>query len=84
LIDPAAGIGALPSQAWAVQPLVRASEPHPEARIANDLIPWLGADIGALLGLAVGAERWTAAIFGGAIVDLLRERDVPAGVRHAH
>lgn len=57
-----------------VQAFVQASEPHPEARIASDMIPWLGAGIGALLGLAIGAGSWAAAIFGGAVVDVLREQ----------
>lgn len=61
-----------------VQAFVQANEPHPEARIASDMIPWLGAGIGALFGLVIGAESWAAAIFGGAVVDVLREQSAAA------
>lgn len=58
----------------AVQELVRLSEPHPEARLAPEVIPWLGAGVGALLGLTVGAQSFAMALFGGLIADLLRGR----------
>lgn len=58
----------------AVQELVRLSEPHPEARLAPAAIPWLGAGVGALLGLTSGAQSLATALFGGLIADLLRAR----------
>lgn len=63
----------------AVQELVRLSEPHPEARLAPEAIPWLGAGVGALLGLTVGAQSFATALFGGVLADLLAGR----GGRHA-
>jgi hypothetical protein len=57
-----------------VQELVRLSEPHPEARLAPALIPWLGAGVGALLGLLIGAESFATALCGGLLADLLRGR----------
>lgn len=83
----AAGLGALVAVAivctallaWlgadpAVQELVRLSEPDPAARIAPATVPWLGAGVGLLLGLAVGAQSFATALFGGLIADLLRDR----------
>lgn len=83
----AAGVGALFAVtlvcagllAWlgrdpAVQQLVQLSEPHPEARLAPETIPWLGAGVGTLLGLAIGAQSFATALFGGLIADLLRGR----------
>ncbi|HMQ33633.1 MAG TPA: hypothetical protein PKD53_23070 [Chloroflexaceae bacterium] len=67
-----------------VQAFVQASEPRPEARLAPELIPWLGAGVGALLGLTIGAESFAAAIFGGAVVDVLRERSVTSRRHPAH
>jgi hypothetical protein len=62
----------------AVQEVVRLSEPHPEARLAPEAIPWLSAGIGALLGLTVGAQSFALALFGGLIADLLGgRRDQP-------
>lgn len=58
----------------AVQELVRLSEPHPAARLDPETIPWLGAGIGALLGLTSGAQSLATALFGGLIADLLRAR----------
>lgn len=58
----------------AVQELVRLSEPHPEARLTPATIPWLGAGVGALLGLTIGAQSFATALVGGLIADLLRGR----------
>lgn len=88
----AAGVGALVAVtlicagllAWlgthpAVQELVRLSEPHPEARLAPAAIPWLGAGIGTLLGLTIGAQSLATALFGGLLAELLGgRRDRPA------
>lgn len=40
------------------------SEPHPEARLAPDRIPWLGTGVEALPGLTIGAESFAAALVG--------------------
>lgn len=67
-----------------VQAFVQASEPHPEARLSAELISWIGAGLGALLGLTIGAESFAAATFGGAVVDVLRERSVASRKHPAH
>lgn len=62
-----------------VQELVRLSEPQPEARLDPAAIPWLGAGVGALLGLTIGAESLATALFGGLLAELLHgRRDRPA------
>jgi hypothetical protein len=54
----------------AVQEFVRASEPHPEARLPYETIAPLAAGVGALLGLVVGFFSLAAALVGGLLADL--------------
>ncbi|MCU0490538.1 MAG: hypothetical protein MUD01_02925 [Chloroflexaceae bacterium] len=53
-----------------VQEFVRASEPHPEARLPYAAIAPLAAGVGALLGLVTGFFSLLAALIGGLLVDL--------------
>jgi hypothetical protein len=66
----------------AVQEFVRASEPHPEARIPADMIPALGALTGVLAGLAFGAFNLALSAFGGLFAGLFAE--CSEGPKSAH
>jgi hypothetical protein len=55
----------------AVQEFVRASEPHPEARLPYAWIPLLGAALGGLVGLGVGLFHLVLATLGGLAVGVL-------------
>ena len=54
----------------AVQELVRASEPHPEARLPYAWIAPLAATLGGFAGLALGLCNLALAAFGGLLAAL--------------
>lgn len=64
----------------AVQAFVQNSEPHPEARLPEELIAPLAAFGGALGGLVLGGVDLALATLGGALAGLFRAgRPLPNG-----
>jgi hypothetical protein len=55
----------------AVQEFVRASEPHPEARLPYGWIAPLGAALGGFVGLGVGLANLALSAIGGLVAGML-------------
>ncbi len=63
-----------------IQEYIRASEPHPEARIPVEAIAPLAAAGGALTGLLLGLGDLVLSAIGGLFAAVIYNRQHPAGV----
>ena len=63
-----------------IQDYIRASEPHPEARIPVEAIAPLAAAGGAVTGLLLGLGDLVLSAIGGFFAALIYNRQHPAGV----